>query len=88
MKKIKIRLGWITDDGTEPPQEIIDLVSNQVRRWLQEQGLEGSLDNVEKDGRKVAEIVIIKPETWEVKDVQEFSVKLTSFVQSMVPNET
>ena len=84
MKTININLGWATDDGSAPPREIVDKVAARVRAWLHEQGLEGSLDYIiNKEGKEVANIRLMKPDEWTIEEVKAFCNHVTAFIYTM-----
>ena len=83
MKTININLGWTTEDGEPPPPEILDKVANKVRLWLHEQGLEGALETIEKNGKKVANIKLMKPDEWTIEEVKAFCNHVTAYIYTM-----
>lgn len=83
MKTININLGWTTESGEPPPQEVQDKVANQVRLWLHEQGLEGALETIEKNGKKIANIKLMKPDEWTIEEVKEFCNHVTAYIYTM-----
>ncbi len=83
MKTINIKINWETEDEQPIPQEVIDKVSQRIRLWLHEKGMEGELTNTEDNGKKIASIRIMKPEDWINEDIKTFSGELMEFVKSM-----
>lgn len=75
-KYIRINIGVAEDeDGAVIPTPVLEAVGGVMRAWLHDQGLEGSLDFIERDGQKIPSLRLLMPAGWGPEQVQAFAVR-------------